>query len=182
MSVSDILISFLDDCAEKSTGLSFPSAGNFALPVLLMFIPVSNRVNAPCLEVYQENLCADEPNKPVGTPVGIKPGRVIWAWNPDATNENCVSTFEKQDWYWKPENTNVEVVGKMFRDAIMKLTEESSVSESWDKLFRSFNERKTGQNSGYRKGEKSLSRLTKASQDGCSARKTRKRDIMYPGN
>ncbi len=139
---------------KKSTGLSFPSAGNFALPVLLMFIPVSNRVNAPCLEVYQENLCADEPNKPVGTPVGIKPGRVIWAWNPDATNENCVSTFEKQDWYWKPENTNVEVVGKMFRDAIMKLTEESSVSESWDKLFRSFNERKTGQNSGYRKGEK----------------------------
>ena len=48
----------------------------------------------------------------------------------------------------------LKLLEKMFRDAIMKLTEESSVSGSWDKLFRSFNERKTGQIPATEKGRK----------------------------
>jgi len=56
----------------------------------------------------------DGPNQPVGTPAGINPGRVVWIWNPDATNENCKSTFDEQDWYWKPENTDEKIVAGRF--------------------------------------------------------------------
>ncbi|HPY01405.1 MAG TPA: hypothetical protein PKV04_08540, partial [Candidatus Marinimicrobia bacterium] len=31
-----------------------------------------------------------EANIPIGTAKGIFPGRVVWVYNPDATNENCV--------------------------------------------------------------------------------------------
>ena len=42
--------------------------------------------------------------------MGVNPGRVVWVWNPEATNENCLNTFESRDWYFKPENTNKDVV------------------------------------------------------------------------
>ena len=52
----------------------------------------------------------DGPNQPMGKATGINPGRVVWAWNPEATNENCINTFD----LYKPENTNRKVVNKMF--------------------------------------------------------------------
>ncbi|HOS72458.1 MAG TPA: DUF362 domain-containing protein [Bacteroidales bacterium] len=96
----------------------------------------------------------DGPNQPAGTPSGIHPGRVVWAWNPDATNENCRSTFETGDWYWKPENTNETIVGTMFREALGKLSGDSSVTGSWDRLFHHFNMMKKGTARGYIQGEK----------------------------
>ena len=62
----------------------------------------------------------DGPNQPFGKPMGINPGRVVWVWDPEATNENCLNTFESRDWYFKPENTNSEVVRKMIRNALDK--------------------------------------------------------------
>lgn len=73
----------------------------------------------------------DKPNQPFGTPVGIFPGRVVWTWNPEATNENCISTVTKKDWFWKPENIDEKVVGSMFRESVMALTGEKNVSDSW---------------------------------------------------
>lgn len=165
---------------RKRVGVSFPLAGNFALPLFFLFIPVDNRLNDPCSVVHEEYPSAEEPNNPVGTPVGINPGKVIWAWNPDATNENCVSTFEKQDWYWKSENTDVEVVGNMFREAILKLTEESSVAKSWDKLFRSFNAKKSGHNSGYRKGEKIFIKINQSQSRWLLSQDDKKRGYYVP--
>jgi hypothetical protein len=109
--------------------------------------------------VQSERSCIEEPNNPSGNPVGINPGRVVWVWDPDATNENCKSTFDLQDWYWKAENTNEEVVGNMFRGAINKLTGNASVADSWDALFRYFNSKKTGNDKGYSAGEKILIKI-----------------------
>ena len=55
----------------------------------------------------------DGPNQPIGKALGVKPGRVVWAWDPEATNENCKNKFDTQDWFWNPENTNQKVVSKM---------------------------------------------------------------------
>lgn len=96
----------------------------------------------------------DLPNHPFGKAAGIFPGRVVWIWNPDATNENCVSTVEKKDWYFKPENINEKIVGSMFRDALVKLTGKRNVSESWNALFQYHNKRKNNVDKGYTKGEK----------------------------
>jgi hypothetical protein len=81
-------------------------------------------------------------------------GRVVWVWNPKATNEKCVSSFATQDWFYKPENTDQNVVRTMFRDGITKLSGKKSVSESWDVLFRYHNKKKLLKDIGYKKGEK----------------------------
>jgi hypothetical protein len=96
----------------------------------------------------------DGPNQPAGKAGGINPGRVVWAWNPDATNEKCKTDFDSQDWYFKPENTNPKVVGSMVRNSLNTLTGKTKINESWDQLFRHHNLKKNNQNEGYTKGEK----------------------------
>ena len=114
----------------------------------------------------------DGPNQPAGKAGGINPGRVVWAWNPDATNEKCKTDFDSQDWYFKPENTNPKVVGSMVRNSLNTLTGKTKINESWDQLFRYHNLKKNNQNEGYTKGEKifikinqGTSRLGLASED-----------------
>lgn len=89
-------------------------------------------------------------NTPIGTPIGYFPGRVVWAYNPDATNENCKNV--KNDYWFQ--NTNKDVVQKMMDDAILNLTDSKTTSEGWDKLFRNFNIRHNKGKTGYQSGEK----------------------------
>lgn len=97
----------------------------------------------------------DGPNQPIGTAKGIFPGRVVWVWNPDATNENFEhNDFEKYDWFVSPQNNNPEVIAKMFRDGVLKLTGKNNVGKAWDAMFKYFNKNKTGREQGYTKGEK----------------------------
>jgi hypothetical protein len=96
----------------------------------------------------------DGPNQPIGTAMGVNPGRVVWVWNPKATNENCLNTFESKDFYFKPENTNKDLVRTMIRDAVLKLTSKKTVPDAWDQLFRYHNLNKHQNNKGYAKGEK----------------------------
>jgi len=96
----------------------------------------------------------DGPNQPFGNPTGIFPGRVVWVWNPDATNEKFEhNDFAKYDWFVNKENINEQVVGKMFRDGILKLTGKNSVANAWDAVFHNFNTKKLNNNKGYTKGE-----------------------------
>jgi hypothetical protein len=97
----------------------------------------------------------DGPNLPIGEAKGIFPGRVVWAWNPDATNEMFLHNDpDKGDWFANPENNNGTVQGKMFRDGVLKLTGKKSPSKAWDAMFRYFNDKKLGKAKGYIKGEK----------------------------
>jgi len=96
----------------------------------------------------------DGPNQPFGTPTGIIPGRVIWAWNPDVTNENCLNTFDSKDYYFKPENTDSKLLSEMFRSSLLKLTGEKNIRDSWDALFNNLNKKKYQKSTGYKKGEK----------------------------
>ena len=96
----------------------------------------------------------DSPNQPFGTPKGIFPGRVVWVWNPDATNKDCTNSFETQDYWFKSENTNKEVIREMLRSALPQLTGEATVKDSWDAMFKYFNKNKHNTNTGYKKGEK----------------------------
>ena len=97
----------------------------------------------------------DGPNQPIGSAKGIFPGRVVWVWNPDATNENFEhNDFKNYSWFVDPENNNPDVIAKMFRDGIFKLTGEKTVEKSWSALFRFFNNKKLGKEKEYTKGEK----------------------------
>ena len=131
------------------------ATGTFLLvAVVIMLISIPNSALNSSAATQTKAGPDDGPNQPFGTPMGINPGRVVWIWNPDATNEKCVPGFDTQDWYWLPQNTNEEVVGTMFRDALIQLTGKSTVAESWDLLFHSFNKSKSQNEKGYTKGEK----------------------------
>lgn len=97
----------------------------------------------------------DGPNQPIGEAKGIYPGRVVWVWNPDATNEKFEhNDLETYNWFVNAENNNAEVIAKMFRDGVLKLTGEKDTRKAWDAMFRFFNEKKKGEKTGYTKGEK----------------------------
>ena len=97
----------------------------------------------------------DGPNQPMGEAKGIYPGRVVWVWNPDATNEKFEhGDFATYDWYFSAHNNNPEVIGKMFRDGILKLTGEKNAKKAWEACFQLFNSNKHNQKRGYKAGEK----------------------------
>jgi hypothetical protein len=119
-----------------------------------MVISLTNSIHNSYASSLSANGPDDGPNQPIGKAQGVNPGRVVWIWNPDATNEKCVSNFDRQDWYFKPENTNQKVVRDMVRNALVSLTGKTAIPESWDVLFRYHNLRKFNKNDGYKTGEK----------------------------
>jgi hypothetical protein len=97
----------------------------------------------------------DGPNQPMGEAKGIFPGRVVWVWNPDATNEKFEhNDFATYDWYFSAQNNNPEVIGKMYRDGILELTGEKNAKKAWESVFRLFNAKKFNEKRGYKAGEK----------------------------
>ena len=97
----------------------------------------------------------DGPNQPMGEAKGIFPGRVVWVWNPDATNEKFEhGDFATYDWYFSAHNNNPEVIAKMYRDGILKLTGEKNAKKAWESVFRLFNSKKFNEKRGYKAGEK----------------------------
>ncbi|MBN2763558.1 MAG: DUF362 domain-containing protein, partial [Bacteroidales bacterium] len=92
------------------------------------------------------------PNSPIGVAKGILPGRVVWVYNPDATNENCTNA-NYSDAYWLEKNCNQDVVDKMFSDGIMELTGKETHAEAWDAIFRYFNMNHGKGDTGYSNSE-----------------------------
>jgi hypothetical protein len=122
----------------------------------------------------------DGSNQPIGKAMGVNPGRVVWIWNPEATNENCTTNFDTKDWYWKPENTNGKVVGSMFRDALDKLCSRGTVAESWDVLFRYHNLKKYQKSRGYSKGEKIFIKINQGTSRWLLAQEDKEKGYYYP--
>ncbi len=88
------------------------------------------------------------PNEPIGTGQGVHPGRVVWVWNPDATETSLTG------YWWNEENNNQTVINAMVSAGIQMLAGETSDSSAWDVLFRFFNLKHSGHDSGYQPGEK----------------------------
>lgn len=122
----------------------------------------------------------DGPNQPFGKPMGVNPGRVVWAWDPAATNENCINTFESRDWYFKPENTNSAVVKTMLRNSLEKLTGRKNIPEAWDALFRYHNLNKHQANKSYAKGEKIFIKINQGTSRWLLTQEDKDKGYYYP--
>ncbi len=127
------------------------AAGAFILVVLagLVYFLADNASNSHASNSTKTGP-DDGPNQPMGQGQGVNPGRVIWVWDPKATNPDCINAFD----LYKPENTNQEVVTRMVADAVQKLSNKGDLRDSWIALFQSFNARKGKTNKAYTQGEK----------------------------
>jgi len=85
---------------------------------------------------------------PIGDPKGVNPGRVVWVWNPDATEKNLTG------YWWYSENNNQTIINQMFSKGLKKLTDAKDDEEAWSKLFRYFNRIHGNGDQGYQNGEK----------------------------
>ncbi len=106
------------------------------------------------------------PNKPIGTAQGIFPGRVVWMWNANATNESCTNTSNNNgvidtgdDAWFMAHNNNIAVIDSMIHKSLLLVSGAETVATAWDLIFRYFNENHGLGNNGYSEGEKILLKL-----------------------
>jgi hypothetical protein len=92
------------------------------------------------------------PNQPIGEAKGIYPGRVVWVYDPDATNENCTNK-NISDAYFQDSNTDQNIVDNMLSRGILELTGKLTHTEAWDAVFRYFNRQHDKGNIGYQSDE-----------------------------
>jgi hypothetical protein len=103
--------------------------------------------------VYANSFSIDTANVPVGVGQGIFPGRVVWSWNPNSTNENCLNNAFGEAYYLS-KNTDMGVVSTMMTNSIQTLTGQTTVQDAWNALFVYFNQKKGKGSIGYQSGEK----------------------------
>ncbi len=99
-------------------------------------------------------------NQPMGEGLGVIPGRVVWVYDADATNESCTGfkfndhIINEWDNYWfQDKNNSQPVVDRMVEEAVLKLTDAETNQESWEMIFKKFNERKGKGAVNYTPGE-----------------------------
>ena len=87
------------------------------LVAFVLIFTISSNVYAVNKELNEKPLTPWEPipNEPIGTPRGVNPGRVVWAWNPDATEEDLYG------YWWLKQNNNQLVIDEMVSDGIKNL-------------------------------------------------------------
>ncbi len=91
-------------------------------------------------------------NSPIGTAIGIFPGRVVWEHNTDATDKDCNNNAG--DYWFQDDNTDQTVVSQMLSDGLKNLSGKETDADAWDALFKYFNNAKGNGDNGYTAGEK----------------------------
>ncbi|MGC9342189.1 MAG: DUF362 domain-containing protein, partial [Bacteroidales bacterium] len=145
------------------------AAGSLAVMVFIIAFSLSSDSRDSAAATAWETGPDDGPNQPMGTEVGVHPGRVVWSWDPDATDENA------QGYFFNPLYVNEEVIGKMFSKSVKELAGESTIEEAWEAIFRNFNYRKHGFQRGYEPGEKIFIKINQTSGRGKIRPKERKK-------
>lgn len=100
-----------------------------------------------------EKLVLAEPqpaNQPMGVAKGIYPGRVIWVYDPEATDWAGPGNGHP----WQSSHTNQAAVCRMMSRAIYDLTGQSGDAAAWDRLFRYHNKARGKGDATYKPGEK----------------------------
>lgn len=137
---------------KKLASAKYLMATLFLLAALVMIVTANistkNEVNAINL-VSASYFMA---NSPIGTANGLKPGRVVWVWDSNATDENLVVKNNKNNWW--ANYTNKDEVDQMLNKAITGYSDKETLSEAWNDLFSYYNKNHGKGEVGYKSGEK----------------------------
>jgi uncharacterized protein YjdB len=101
------------------------------LASIVALLQNNSSVNATAVALESANI-------PMGNAKGINPGRVVWIYNPYATNS--ASTNAYGDGYFTDTNTNQNEVDRMLEAALLKLTGQTTVAGAWDAIFKYHNQ------------------------------------------
>lgn len=93
-----------------------------------------------------------EPNQPTGDAKGIFPGRVVWIYNPLATNADVANTDD--DNWAMDKNCSQNQVESMLFSGIRRISGKSNIIQAWDEIFKYFNNNHGKGMVGYTPGEK----------------------------
>jgi len=88
------------------------------------------------------------PKEPIGTPFGAFPGRVVWVWNPDATEKNL------EGFWWETQNNDQDAIDEMYSQGLQGFSSVPDDFKSWEAVFQYFNEVHGKGKIGYQPGEK----------------------------
>ncbi len=166
--------------SDKRKGLSLSTV--ILLISLFVFTGI-NITSDTSVSSAQDNMLTgpvDGPNSPFGTGRGVKPGVVVWSWDPDATNENCKNIFENNDWFFTPVNTNSLVVSRMVSDGVKKLGGSGDLKKSWNALFRQHNKNLKGKNKGYTQGESIFIKINQGTASWALSREDQNNGYAVP--
>ena len=102
---------------------------------------------SPATALWQPS---DGPNHPMGTAIGIHPGRVTWARDLSAT------PWDGKTGHWWEEKSGIrqDRVDAMFSSSLKKLSGAFTQGGAWQALFEDFNKRHGRGSHGYAVGEK----------------------------
>ncbi len=91
------------------------------------------------------------PHGSLGVAKGIHPGRVVWVYDPNATDWDG---FNSPEHWWESDHTNLAVVEKMISQAVRGVAGCNDDAAAWDAIFRYFNNSRGKGDVGYQAGEK----------------------------
>lgn len=91
----------------------------------------------------------DSANSPIGIARGIFPGRVTWAYDPDAINWDGETGF-----WWSDNSIDTARIDNMISASLMSLTGTLTTKDSWESLFRNYNINHGKGDVGYRFSER----------------------------
>lgn len=92
-------------------------------------------------------------SQPIGTAVGIYPGRVVWVHRSDATRDDCSPASVGHEWF-RPESYDQSVIDAMVSAAIRRLSGTTTDPAAWAAVFRFHNTTRGKGAVGYVPGEK----------------------------
>jgi hypothetical protein len=108
-------------------------------------------------------------NKPVGEAKGLFPGRVVWVFDQDATNENYDPASAGNDWWYSQINVDQDVIENMLSSAILQYAGIDDITEAWEAIFKSYNRTHGRGERGYTAGEKIAVKINLTNQCCASA-------------
>lgn len=95
----------------------------------------------------------DYDGSPIGTGIGVNPGRVTWAYDEQAF------FWDGRGFWWLTKNFDAELVKGMIADTIRGLAGKDDLSAAFDALFTDFNKRVNGKETAYEPGQKIFIKL-----------------------
>jgi len=147
-----------------------------AFLIVAGFFLLSTLVHFPSVTKASRNaviMGSFPPNAPIGQAKGIIPGRVVWMWDPRATNIHCTDSSNENgvidngdDAWFMAKNNDPAVIDSMVIKSLLGLTGATQPAGAWDSLFRFFNREHGHSSTGYSPGQKIFIKINETSAWG----------------